>query len=103
MVAEEAVDEGGSFLPAVSLATGRARRFSWIYRAPASCLLKSALGLFLRKPNQRRQRELFVAGSNPIRNYFCFGAICRKRLIPRTGSVARDRPPALRYPGVSPY
>jgi hypothetical protein len=77
MVAEKAVDEGGRFLPAVSLATGRAPRFSWIYRAPASCLLKSALGLFLKKPNQGRQRELFVDIGMHISNYFCFGPLSR--------------------------
>jgi hypothetical protein len=87
MVAEEAVDEGGRFLPAVSLARGRAPRFSWIYRAPASCLLKSALGLFLKKANYRRQRELFVAIRMQISNSFCFGAILRdvdapRRLLP---------------------
>src|SRR5262249_43172247 len=84
---------------------------------PASCLLKSALRLFLRKPNQRRQRELFIAPSPRDRNYFYFGAASRHpSVVPARGTPRRSRrggdryyerrwewirydtPPALRYP-----
>jgi len=36
--------------PAISEATGQAPRFSCIYSAPASCLLKSALDFSLGEP-----------------------------------------------------
>src|SRR5262249_59192256 len=49
-----------------------------ISKAAASCLLKSALYSFLRKPDWRRQRELFGLFFRCRSNYFCCGASFRK-------------------------